>query len=122
MSTQPWDASQGANPDTCWHMLAVSVYGPNLHVCLSCDSTLSEEYWAEFVWDHIPEHNVWKRRSIRESERTFKMLDKFDGGSAVIPFATSERFHGPDVMGYLIGDRVYNPRDVLVILRDRTDD
>jgi hypothetical protein len=70
MSQQPWDASQGANPDTCLHFLAIYVDLPNqLHICISCESTLSEEYLEEFVWDYEHENGVYHRRSVRASRR-----------------------------------------------------
>lgn len=70
MSQQPWDASQGTNPDTCLHFLAAYVDPPNkLHICVSCGSTLSEEYLEEFVWDYEHENGIYHRRSVRASRR-----------------------------------------------------
>jgi hypothetical protein len=79
MSTQPWDASQGTNPDTCLHFLADQV-DPlrDIWICFSCESTLSAEYRNEFVWDYNDnaDYPYWARRSVRESRRVLSGRDE----------------------------------------------
>jgi hypothetical protein len=67
-----WDASQGANPDTCLHFLSRTIaYKPGqyIQVCFSCSATLSSEYMREFDWTYDGEHDVWRRKSIRDMRR-----------------------------------------------------
>jgi hypothetical protein len=67
MSQQPWDASNGTNPDTCLHYMYSTL--ASLDVCGSCGSTLSTDFKVEFVWDWDGDYRYWVRKSARESKK-----------------------------------------------------
>ena len=59
------------NPDTCEHRLAQPiVFNDDEHdhliVCVSCDSTLDQEYCAEYKWIYDIDYNVWRRLTKAE--------------------------------------------------------
>jgi hypothetical protein len=61
---------QRADPDTCEHRLAQSVIFSDerdyIIVCVSCDSTLDQEYVAEHKWIYDIDYNVWRRLTKAE--------------------------------------------------------
>lgn len=58
----------GANPDTCHHHLVcviATLRFDMFRVCVSCASTIDDEFFNEFVWDFEFEGNCWKRQRPR---------------------------------------------------------
>lgn len=62
-----WDARDGANPDTCLHMLSQVAITQGFRVfvvCVSCHSTLDDSYRDQFHWEYDIVHGCWKRHAV----------------------------------------------------------
>lgn len=60
MSTQPWDASQGTNPDTCWHnIIHVPISGVPRFVCSSCGTVIADRERQDRTYVFNIEDGQW---------------------------------------------------------------
>lgn len=72
--------AEGTNPDTCRHHLVQVIVTMQLNlflVCVSCASTIDNEFKDEFEWGYDIDHDVWKRypKRLRPSHRPSIHLD-----------------------------------------------
>lgn len=58
--------AEGANPDTCLHMLAQLCITKEFDlfvVCLSCASTLDDEFKNDYHWEYDVSFGLWQRHA-----------------------------------------------------------
>lgn len=76
MSTPRWDASQGANPETCRHHVIICGQrdGTPGFFCFSCLSPVSDDMRAGRKYAYDDERNVWEYVSPRAAKKRHPLL------------------------------------------------
>jgi hypothetical protein len=98
----------GPPPETCQHKVIQSIPLDDetppkdwIRICTSCDSTLSDEFLDERVWDYDIDHNVWIHVPQKGPKRTDVITQ--------IPWAA--------IVGFRIDGKIYAPQDVEIVLQ-----